>query len=318
MKSYLRIKTAIAATLVLGGCIATSLPTLRTETAQRIAAPAWMIKRDIAAAPYMLRAYERIHERGTTANLYIEGDGIGKNSVTGIGDFTPVNPVALHLASKDNAKNLVYLARPCQYNGRIEYPHRCENSEWQEERFSQDVLESYNTALNEIAQRYGITGFNLIGYSGGAAIATMIAASRPDILSVRTVAGIMDNDAYAQASNQFPISKSKTAAQYASDLVKIPQYHFIGGQDKTVTPAVLSGYLRATPPTNCIQTLLVQEAEHEAGWVDKWPELLKLPVTCSYGNAALIEELEPREPSPVPSPAEKLRAFDHKGPSIKP
>lgn len=319
MKSYLHLKAAIAATLVLGGCIATSLPTLRTETAQRIAAPAWMIKRDIPAAPYLLRAYERIHDRGGVANLYIEGDGInGKHSIAENADFTPVNPVGLHLASKDNAKNLIYLARPCQFNGRLELPHTCDNKEWQENRFSKDVIESYNNALNEISARYGIRAYNLIGYSGGAAIATMLAGERKDILSVRTVAGILDNSAYATVADEFPISKTRTAAEHASDVSKTPQYHFIGGQDTIVTPSVLSTYLSDMPPTNCVQTMLVQEAEHEAGWVDKWPELLKLSVNCSYNNASFIEELQRHTPQPEAKPETKIKAFDGKNPPVKP
>lgn len=319
MNSYIKLKFTVLATLILCGCIVTSLPTLRTETAQRIAAPAWMIKRDIPAEPYLLRAFERIHERGGVANLYIEGDGIGgKHSVAQSADFTPVNPVALHMASKDNAKNLIYLARPCQYNGTIEYPHTCKNSEWQEDRFSQDVIESYNIALNEISRRYGITGFNLIGYSGGAAIATMVASTRHDILSIRTVAGILDNESYAQTASEFPISKTQTAAQYAGELTKIPQYHFVGGQDKTVSPSGLSVYLSASPPTNCIQTLLVQEAEHEAGWVDKWPELLEKPVNCSLGTASLLDTFDAPETQAFAQPEDAIKSYDGVSLPIKP
>lgn len=319
MKSFLHLKAAIAATLVLGGCIATSLPTLRTETAQRIAAPAWMIKRDIAAAPYLLRAYERIHDRGGVANIYIEGDGIsGKYSVASNADFTPVNPVALHLASKDNAKNLIYLARPCQYNGRTEKPHICTNDEWQKDRFSQDVLNSYNNALDEISKRYQIKSFNLIGYSGGAAIATMLAGERNDILSIRTVAGILDNEAYSQVADDFPLSPSSKASNYTSTVSKTPQYHFIGGQDIIVTPSVLANYLGDMPPTNCVQTMLVQEAEHEAGWVDKWPELLKLPVNCTNGNASLIDKLERTVETIPQSPEKEIKSFDGKNSPIKP
>lgn len=319
MKSHLHLKAAIAATLILGGCIATSLPTLRTETAQRIAAPAWMIKRDIAAAPYLLRAYERIHERGGVANVYIEGDGTnGKHSIAENADFTPVNPVSLHLASKDNAKNLIYIARPCQFNGRLEYPHTCNNKEWQENRFSKDVVNSYNIALDEISRRYGIKAFNLIGYSGGAAIATMLAGERKDVISLRTVAGILDNKAYAQVAGEFPISTSRTAAEHASDVSKTPQYHFVGGQDDIVHPSVLATYLGEMPPTNCVQTMLIQEAEHEAGWVDKWPELLKLPVNCNYGNVSFIEELAKPTHKPTVTPEEDIKSFDGKNAPLKP
>ncbi len=310
MKNFLPLKTGILATLILGGCIATSMPYMRGETAQRIAAPAWMIKRDIPADPYLLRAYERIHDRGGIANVYIEGDG---PSVDPLKDPTPTNPVALHLASKDNAKNLVYIARPCQFNGRIEYPHDCNHSEWQDARFSRDVIDSYEKALDDISARYRIKGFNLVGYSGGAAIAAIIAAERKDILSLRTVSGVLDHNMLQSLSGKPPLTESINPIEKASDLVRMPQYHFIGGQDNAVPPAILNSYLQAIPPSTCIQTLLVQEAEHEAGWVDKWPELLALPVTCSKDNAdpdALYGDIDNDRPRPL-SPTEDIRSFDN-------
>ncbi len=114
----LSIKFGIVTVLALSGCIATTLPYMRAETAQRIAAPAWMLKRDISASPFILRSYERIHDRGGVANIYIEGDGAEYTSPSEWSENpTPKNPVALHLASKDNAENVIYIARPCQYTG---------------------------------------------------------------------------------------------------------------------------------------------------------------------------------------------------------
>ncbi|MFP4386939.1 MAG: hypothetical protein ACLFP8_06930 [Alphaproteobacteria bacterium] len=276
---------ATLAILALGGCIGTTYPYMRTETAQRIAAPAWMIRRDITAEPFLLRAYERIHDRGGVANLYIEGQGNKDAS-----DPTPSNPVALHLASKDKAENVIYIARPCQYTSMVSPAQKCDPKYWNEDSFSQTVLDSYNKALEGIITRYGIRSFNLIGYSGGGTIATLLAAHRADIKSVRTVAGILDHTAYTQETGAPPFNNSLNPVSETMSLAKTPQYHFVGGADDTVPPAVLHSYLQSMPPGNCVQTMFVQEASHNTGWVDKWPELLELPVSCYSGDGADIAQ----------------------------
>ncbi len=293
----LSIKAGILAILTLGGCIGTTYPYMRTETAQRIAAPAWMIKRDISASPFVLRAYERIHNRGGVANIYIEGENSKTNS-----SKTPFNPIALHLASKDKAENVIYIARPCQYTGMLSVSDKCNNSYSNEASFSEDVIESYNIALDDISKRYNIRAFNLIGYSGGGAIATLLTAKRSDIISLRTVAGILDHDTYTTLLKIPDMSESINPVIEAVTLTKVPQYHFIGGRDNIVPPAVIHSFLQSMPPTNCVQTMLVQEADHNTGWVDKWPDLLELPVSC-YNNTKNISEtiiMAPTMPQNLP------------------
>tara|TARA_R110001592_G_scaffold20926_17_gene84723 strand:+ start:1417 stop:2352 length:936 start_codon:yes stop_codon:yes gene_type:complete len=292
----LSIKAGVLAMLALGGCIATTYPYMRTETAQRIAAPAWMIKRDISADPFILRAYERIHDRGGYANIYIEGES------TAAGSATPFNPVALHLASKDDAENVIYIARPCQYTGMLTVTADCSTDYNAASSFSDGVIDSYNIALDDIANRYNIHTFNLIGYSGGAAIASLLASQRKDVVSLRTVAGILDHDAYTTLSGIPPFSESRNPVNEASTLTKMPQYHFIGGRDGVVPPTVLHSFLQSMPPTNCVQTMLIQEAEHDVGWVDKWPELLELSVNCNNSDTAFAPEtlMPPTMPQDLP------------------
>ncbi len=292
----------LVSVVALGGCIATTFPYMRAETAQRIAAPAWMIKRDIVAAPYQLRAYERIHERGGVANIYIEGEGSEFTSPLEWKDNpTPKNPVALHLASKDRAENVIYLARPCQYNETISKT-ACDQRSWKEDRFSPEVIESFNIALDDIINRYDIKAVNLIGYSGGAAIATLLAAKRKDVLSIRTVSGILDHKMQRSILEMEELENSLNPVDVAPQLKRTPQYHFIGGQDRFVPPAVLHSYLQAMPQSNCVQTMLVQEARYEEGWVNKWSELLALPVTC-YGKVNISHDFgEITPPAPPKEP----------------
>lgn len=145
-----------------------------------------MIRREIPAGSYLLTAYERIHDYNSTVNVHIEGNGP-----------TPEYPTALHLATKDKTDNIIYLAQPCQYSGLIKDDEECTLSG--EQAYAPTSLEAMNAALDEIAKRYNVRGFHLIGYDGGATIAANLAASRKDILSLRTVAGIMDTDAYNDA-----------------------------------------------------------------------------------------------------------------------
>lgn len=263
--------------LVLSGCAAASLGELRLDTARRLASAAWMVERDIPAGNFNLRGYERMHERHASANVYIEGDGVAGGVV---GDPTPRNPVALHLATKDKAENVVYLARPCHYIGLKEKDTTCTPEYWREKRYSAEVIDAYDAALNEISKRYDIKGFNLIGYDGGGAIAMLLGARRGDIVSIRTVAGVLDHEAQSAISGRMPLSGSLNPVTEASTLSRIPQYHFIGGQDESVPPSILQSYMQASPPSTCVNSMLVQEAGHDEGWVNKWPELLALPVTC--------------------------------------
>lgn len=301
------LKLAILASLALGGCLTTATPAFRAEVAQRIAAPAWMIKRQIPAAPYAITVYERIHDQGGKANVYIEGDGDYWSSPHEWKlDPTPQNPVALHLASKDKAENVIYIARPCQFSGMLDREAKCPPAIWNEARYSQEAVNAISTALDEISARYNLKGVNLIGYGGGAAIASTLSAQRSDVLSLRTVAGTLDHKMQTSINGVPDFSTSLNPVTMTEKLSRIPQYHFIGGQDQYTPPAILNSYLQHMPPTRCVQHDLIQEAEHEAGWVDKWPDLLKRPVTCYNQSMDYSTENITLDQSAIPTKPEHI------------
>lgn len=277
---------ALLCLLIVTGCATRYY--MRDETAQRLAAPAFMLKRTVAAAPFELTLYERMHERYAPATIYIEGDGLNWVSPNRISlDPTPTNPVALHLSVMDNSKNVAYIARPCQYTKLIRDDKPCDPAFWTSKRYSSEVIESIGVAIDNIKRRYDITKVNLVGFSGGGAVAAILAATRDDVASLRTVAGNLDHKTHSTYHEVSPLRGSLNAIDYAPALKDIPQRHFIGGQDEIVPPAILHSYLQALGKTNCAQYTYVQEAEHGAGWVDKWPQLLKEPVEC-HGVAAAV------------------------------
>lgn len=276
MRRFRFTAISLLALSLIGACA--YQPYMRDETAKRLASAAWMMERYIPAGNFQLRAYERMHKRYAPADVYIEGDGFDDNSKGGLKiDPTPMNPVALHLATRDKADNVVYLARPCQFMGN----EGCDESLWQGRRYSPEVLASMDTALNEIKRRYDIEGFNLIGFGGGGAVAALLAAQRDDVLTLRTVAGNLDHRAFTALHEMPPLDGSLNPPEFSSRLATMPQYHFIGGQDEDVPPSILASYMQALGMSNCVNHDLVQEAAHTEGWVDKWPELLARPVRCA-------------------------------------
>lgn len=283
MKSGLKFALLTFASFSALGLGACAREMLREDVAMRVATPAWMVKREIEAGPFHLMAFERMHERERPATLYIEGDGKANESQTKtLFDATPVNPVALHMASKDKSENLAYLARPCQYTDSFEKPAPesfCGGEYWMGKQYTPEIIAAYNDVLDRMKRRYGVTSFHLVGYDSGTTIAAALAGQRKDVLSFRSVAGEFD----------------MTALQpHLSTLRSMPQHHFIGGADTQTPPAMLHNYLQALGDTDCTEYTMIQEAEHEKGWVDKWPELLKTKMpTCRRSEPEFVPIQKP-------------------------
>lgn len=285
---------------------------LKQRTANHIARPAFMVERQVQAGDFTLQAWERMHQRNEVATIYIEGDTINqldtRPTLMAMNmpriNSSPDMPLGLYLGSRDKATNLGYLARPCQYV-KIPKDKGCGTSYWLENRFAPEIIEAYQIALDDMKSRYSLTGFNIVGYDGGANIAAVLAAKRNDILSLRTVAGNLNPDLTNDKTNQKTLaSTSVLAIDYASQLSDIPQHHFIGAADDIITPAVYHSYRQMVGLSDCISYSLIQDADHTKGWVEKWPELLSTPLSCKYDKALAPDEAPVIVPvhSPLPTP----------------
>lgn len=271
---------ALIAGLGLTGCYFDTQE-MRLETAKRIAMPSFMIHREIRAEPFFLTAYERVHKEHAPATIYIEGDGVAWVSRSRPSlDPTPRNPVALHLASRDLGPNVIYLARPCQYSGlTVDAP--CDAKYWTSDRFSPEVMHAMNDALDNIKKKYDITEFNLVGFSGGGAVAALLTEERDDVATLRTVAGNLDHVKLNEMHEVSQMPNSLNPADNAAKIANIPQHHFIGEWDDVVTPAIFDSFRAAAGPSSCIRSSMVKRVDHETGWVNIWPTLLKAPLDCN-------------------------------------
>lgn len=267
-------------TLVISGCVTTPAPAERSELAVRLAYSAGMTKVMLNASGFTLVAYERIDAPGKPLHVYIEGDGLAWKSRRRLSDNpTPTDPLALRLAVQDPAENVAYLARPCQYLETHER-RRCTRDHWSMQRFSEDVIAASNQAISQLRERSGSSGLHLIGYSGGGAMAALVAARRGDVLSLRTVAGNLDHASFTTLHGVTPLTGSLNPAAYGRELENIPQRHFIGTEDAIMPGSVAGAYMRRLPTQRCVSLTSVPGASHTQGWVDGWRQWLALPVAC--------------------------------------
>ncbi len=125
-------------------------------------------------------------DRNESIRLVIEGDGYAWVSRKKPSDNpTPIDPIGLKIAVESGA---LYLGRPCQYV----IDSRCRVADWTTQRFGAATIAAYQNALDQIKKQYKNQFFDLTGYSGGAYITLVLAATRTDIQSVTTVAGLLD------------------------------------------------------------------------------------------------------------------------------
>jgi len=254
----------------------------RHELAQTIAARSNMQAENIQTTPFTLRGYYRLSDPETTTTaLYIEGDGLAWLSRSRPSlDPTPTDPVALRLAGIDRRSNIYYLARPCQYETWTR-KKACPIKYWTSNRFDQTVLQSYHQALDKIKAAHGIKTFDIVGFSGGAAIAAILAAQRDDITSLRTVAGNLDHAALNEYHGVSAMPQSITPITYAQKLTTMPQIHYSGGQDHIVPSWLADHFIDALDNAACAQHITVDYASHEDGWTMAWKDYAQNTAHCS-------------------------------------
>jgi len=211
--------------------------------------------------------------KDSTANVYIEGDGLSWiTSHIPSNNPTPIDPIALKLALKDKNPCTIYIARPCQYTN----SNSCKTDVWTNKRFSIEVIKSYNEALDKIKKRYKISSYKLFGYSGGGAVATILAAKRSDISYLITICGNLDTAYWTKLHHISPLKGSLNPADFSKELTKIKQLHLIGKKDKIVPFAVFKSYLDKFNNRKNIEYKLFNEFNHHCCWVEDWTKILKM------------------------------------------
>ncbi|WP_256580963.1 MULTISPECIES: alpha/beta hydrolase [unclassified Pseudomonas] len=210
--------------------------------------------------------------------VYLEGDGHAWATARQPSlDPSPQHLLMVQLALSDPRPS-VYLARPCQFVSAAD----CTAAIWTDQRFSPAVLRSLDQALNRLKRRYGNQDFELIGYSGGAALALLLAARRDDIAQVQTLAGNLSPRLWVSTLGLSPLHGSLEPLDQAPKLALVAQRHLLGQADRSVPASLYPAYRQALgTQAFCVQSVSLPGVTHDQGWVEAWRRWRDRPLSCA-------------------------------------
>ena len=258
--------------LTMLSCSGNSLNKLATD----ISKMSQLKPTDIKGGKFVLRVYYRFDKSGAPLHVYLEGDGRAWLSrYRASHNPTPRNPVGLSLAARDYADNVMYIARPCQYVSFKKNPD-CKYPYWTHKRFAREVINSVSAVIDRGKKKAKARELQIIGFSGGGAVAILVSAQRDDVTGIRTAAGNLDHKVWTKFHNLDPLKGSLNAVDVAAKVSDIPQIHFVGGLDSNILRPVALSFKNKSGPTACLEVLEVNGVSHSKGWANIWVELKKI------------------------------------------
>ncbi|MBQ8677531.1 MAG: alpha/beta hydrolase [Alphaproteobacteria bacterium] len=223
---------------------------------QSIQPPKEFVYKEINTHQFKLASWQKITDVNADYRIYIEGDGYAFNAYGQPSrNPTPHGELVRELSFNDTVPNVIYLARPCQY---VE-DNACSVEYWTTKRFAPEVIEAEYKVIKQIAGDKEIT---LIGFSGGAQIAGLIAVKYPDlkIKKVITIAGNLDHKAWTDYHKLPPLDGSLNLAEYTEKFAIIEQIHYVGADDDIIPLELTQKFA----PRDKI--VIIKNATHNTGW----------------------------------------------------
>ena len=267
----LRVLVALTAAVLLSGCAGfIHTPAERIDAQAREAGfqPVTTVTGPLKA---WLRTAPGAH-MDAPLTVYIEGDGAQwRGPYDPPNDPTPRNALTLRLALRDPGARVAYLGRPCQ-NLSTEALAQCPRSFWVTARYSDAAVSYLNSAIDVLALSASASRVQLVGFSGGGAVALLLAARRADVECVVTLASPLDTNAWTSALDLTPLSRSLNPLDFAGRLRYVAQTHFSGADDKVVPTATLKEMIAMSPYA---RVEAFDGYDHECCWVLAWQALRK-------------------------------------------
>jgi dienelactone hydrolase len=263
---------ALSLALTMTGCAAPAKQRLE----EQLTARHQLLVLDSQPFP-LLAAVARSSEASVNLRVYIEGDGHAWITPSQPSlDPTPSSDWFALLALSD-PQPAAWLARPCQYVRNA----NCHVGLWTDARFSSEVVEALDQALDMLKQQYGSEHLELIGYSGGAALALLLAARREDVSAVQSLAGNLSPSLWAAQQRLSPLQGSLEPLDYKQRLKKLPQRHLVGILDRNVPANLAELWRQQLENSPCIEIEKLTGVDHHNGWSYAWRARRDVTPRCS-------------------------------------
>lgn len=255
----------LAAAVGSAGCA--SAPS-RAERAERVAIRGGLEPLVLRGGPFALQAFAAVRDSRELL-IFIDGDGSpwvdeGRRIAS---DPSPRQPLALELAARTPG-SVLYLGRPCYWRIQEE---PCASRYWTSQRYSRLVVASLVAAATAFSKEHGFARQVLIGYSGGGALAVLMAPDMPAVVGVVTIAGNLDPDRWARVHGYLPLSGSLNPALEPALPPSILEWHLVGGRDANVPYSAAGRFLDRVPPDRVWR---YPSFDHHCCWVREWPAIL--------------------------------------------
>ncbi|MES1990778.1 MAG: hypothetical protein V4441_07485 [Pseudomonadota bacterium] len=269
-----RLFPLLLALAALAGC--SDLNT-RHERGPETAEKAQWQWQTIKAGAFTFATAAAPEKKGRILTVYIEGDGFAyKTAMEPAMDPTPITPMSLDLATRHPGSGPVaYLARPCQFVERD--AKTCPDIYWTTDRYAPVVIVSMSDAVDQLKANAQASHVILVGYSGGGAVATLLAERRNDVVGLVTIAANLDVAEWTRVKHLLPLAGSLDPATDTSSLATTKQVHFHGTEDKTVPAAVTNSFMSKLPKGTPATSVAVTDQTHQCCWADNWHDLATRP-----------------------------------------
>jgi hypothetical protein len=180
-------------------------------------------------------------------------------------DPTTRNALALKLLMQTPAAG-IYISRPC-YQQILDAG--CSTASWTSARYANDIVASIASVVREVSTRGSFAEVVLIGYSGGGALAPLVAERLENVAAVITIAANLDTDAWTTYHHYLPLADSLNPA--TSDRAHPWREIHLNGELDTVVPesttaAYFSRYTAAT-------RWPYAQFDHVCCWAEQWPDV---------------------------------------------
>ena len=156
---------------------------------------------------------------------------------------------------------------PCYYRDNS----TCDPALWTTARYSEMVVAAMAAALNQALAALPDSPVVLIGYSGGGALAMLIAPRLRRVDRVLTIVANLDVTAWAKHHRYPPLADSLNPADAPPLPASVRQMHWFGERDLQVPAALMRA---AVARQSDARWRVIAGYDHACCWAAAWPDLL--------------------------------------------